>query len=101
MLIFRQNFSEVVEITTTFNATRREEQEFRSFIHVICIVRNILPIEEGEDGKFTRQLKKWIQGPVKIPGEYFEDMRKVKKETDLPQLDDAFAAKLKVGDENE
>ena len=102
MLIFWENLRGVVEITTTFNATPREGQEFRSYIHVICIVREISkPTEEGKaDGKFTGQLKELMQVPVEIPGEYFEEMTEVKKETDLPQLGDAFA-KLKVGDKNE
>ncbi|XP_068684658.1 uncharacterized protein [Montipora foliosa] len=100
MLIFRENFTEVVEITTTFTATPREEQQFSSYIHVICIVRKISkPSEEGEDGKFTRRLKE-LKVPVEIHGEYFEEMTKVNAKTDLQQLGDAFA-KLKVGDNNE
>lgn len=100
MLIFRENFTEVVEITTTFSATPRENQQFDSFIHVICIVRKICEsTEEGNDGKFTRQLKK-LMVPVKIQEEYFEDMTKVKAEEGLQQVHDAFA-KLKVGDTNE
>ena len=101
MLIFRENFSEVVEITTTFNATPRGDQEFRSYIHVICIVREISkPTKKAKDGKFTGQLKELMQFPIEIPGEYFEEMTEVKKETNFQQLDDAFA-KLKVGGKND
>ena len=95
MLIFRGNFTEVVEITTTFKATLKENQEFDSYIHVICIVRKI-STKEGNDGRFTRQLKN-LMVPVEIQEEYFEDMTKVKEEEGLH---DAFA-KLKVGDTNE
>lgn len=100
MLIFREyrDFSVVVEITTTFDATPREEQQFHSYIHVICIVRKIT--KEGEDGTFTRQLKELMVPVFEMRREYLETMKKVKKETDLPQLHDAFA-KLKVGDKNE
>ena len=101
MLIFRENFSEVVEITTTFNATPMEHQEFSSYIHVICIVREISkPTEKAKDGKFTGQLKELMQVPIEIPGVYFEEMTKVKETDQFQQLDDAFA-KLKVGGKNE
>ena len=99
MLIFRGNFTEVVEITTTFKATARGNQQFESYIHVICIVRKIEPTEEGNDGRFTRQLKE-LMVPVEVQEEYFEDMTKVKEQEGLQQVHDAFA-KLKVGDTNE
>ena len=99
MLIFRGNFTEVVEITTTFEATLMEDQQFESYIHVICIVRKI-STKEGNDGKFTRKLKE-LMVPVEIQKEYFEEMTKViKKEKGLQQVNDAFA-KLIVGDTNE
>ena len=89
MLIFR-GFTEVVEITTTFKATRREDQQFDSYIHVICIVRKIsVPTEEGNDGRFTRQLKE-LMVPVEIQEEYFEDMTKVKEDEGLQKLNDAI-----------
>ena len=99
MLIFRPNFTEVVEITTTFTATRRIEQQFNSYIHVICIVRKI--VEEDNDGKFTKQLKE-LMVPVEIQKEYFEEMTKVEEKTGSPpawQLPDALS-KLKVEDKN-
>lgn len=100
MLIFRGNFTEVIEVTTTFNATPRGEQQFDSYIHVSCIVRKIsAPTGEVEDGKFTRRLKE-LMVPVEIQEEYFEEMTKVKKGTSLQHLGDAFA-KLTVGDKNE
>lgn len=100
MLIFRENFTEVVEITTTFSATPKENKQFDSYIHVICIVRKICEsTEEGNDGKFTRQLKELIV-PVEVQKKYFEDMTKVKAEEDLPNLYDAFA-RLTVRDTNE
>ncbi|XP_067048774.1 uncharacterized protein [Acropora muricata] len=99
MLIFRGNFTEVVEITTTFKATPKENQEFDSYIHVICIVRKI-STNEGNDGRFTRQLKE-LMVPVEIQDKYFEDMTKViKKEEGLQQVNDAFA-RLTVGDKNQ
>ena len=104
MLIFRGNFTEVVEITTTFTATPKGEQKFDSYIHVTCIVRKIDastgPTEETKDGKFTKLLKELVH--LGIPKEYFEELTKVKKKKDLTpalQLSDAFA-KLKVEDKN-
>ena len=98
MLIFRGNFTEVVEITTTFKATLKEDQQFKSYIHVICIVREIS--KEGNDGTFTRQLKE-LMVPVEIQDKYFEEMTKVIKEKEgLQQVNDAFA-RLTVGDKNQ
>ena len=104
MLIFRGNFTEVVEITTTFTATPKGEQKFDSYIHVTCIVRKIDastgPTEETKDGKFTKLLKELVH--LGIPKEYFEELTKIKKKKDLTpalQLSDAFA-KLKVEDKN-
>ena len=106
MLIFRGNFTEVVEITTTFTATPTGEKQFDSYIHVNSIVHKIaIFTEEGNYGKFTRQLKE-LMFPVEIQGEYFEEMKKVEKETGLTparQLLDAHDAqfvKLKVGYKN-
>lgn len=101
MLIFRGNFTEVVEITTNFKATRREDQQFDSYIHVICNVREICEsTEEGKDGKFTRQLKE-LMVPVEIQEEYFEEMTKVTKEEEaLQQVNDAFARWI-IGDKNQ
>lgn len=99
MLIFRGNFTEVVEITTTFKAMPKEDQQFDSYIHVTCIVRKI-STKEGNDGKFTRLLKE-LMVPVEIQEEYFEEMTKVtKKEEALQQVNDAFD-RLIVGDKND
>lgn len=99
MLIFRGNFTEVVEITTTFEATPGEDQQIKSYIHVICIVREI-STKEGDDGTFTRQLKE-LMVPVEIQDKYFEDMTKViKEEKGLQQMNDALA-RLTVGGKNQ
>ena len=100
MLIIRGDFKEVVEITTTFTFTPRREQQFDSFIHVNCIVREIVG-KESKDDEFTRKLKE-LMVPGEIEGEYFEKLRKVVSKTGFPpawQLPDAFA-KLKVEDKN-
>ena len=99
MLIFRENFTEFVEITTTFKATPKENQQFDSYIHVTCIVRKIEPTEEGNDGSYTRQLKE-LMVRVEVQEKYFEDMTKVKAKDDLPDLCDAFA-RLTARDTNE
>ncbi|KAL9951513.1 hypothetical protein ACROYT_G044187 [Oculina patagonica] len=96
MLIFRDNFTELVEITTTFTATPMGGQEFNSYIHVTCIVREII---EGKDGESTKQLKMLGQ-PVHIQDKYFEEMTKVKEAKDLEHLPDAFG-ELKVGSTTE
>ncbi|XP_078354147.1 uncharacterized protein LOC144638763 [Oculina patagonica] len=96
MFIFRNNFTELVEITTTFTATPRGEQEFNSYIHVTCIVRQIT---EGNDGESTKQLKMLVQ-PVHIQDNYFKEMTKVKEAKDLEKLPDALI-ELKVGSTTE
>ena len=95
MLIFR-GFTEVIEITTTFTATPRGDQQFDSYVHVICIVRKI---KEGEDGKFTERLKELMQ-PVEIQNEYIAKMTKVKKVEDLESLLDALG-KLEIKGEED
>ena len=95
MLIFRENFTEVVEITTTFNATPIGGQQFDSYIHVTCVVRRI---DQGKDGRYTKRLKRYVQ-PVQIADKYFEKMTKVKEE-DLDRLPDAFSD-LEIEDEDE
>ena len=96
MLIFRSNFTEVIEITTTFTATPRENQQFHSYIYVVCIVREISEsTEEDEDGEFTRQLKE-LMVPVEIEEQYFKEVTKVKK---MKDIDLAFA-KLNVKEDN-
>ena len=98
MVIFREGFTEVIEITTTFKATPRGNQRFDSYVHVTCIVQKI---KEGKDGNFTKQLKELMQ-PVKIEDEYFEKMTKVveKKDLDLKSLPAALR-KLEIKDEKD
>lgn len=95
MLFFRRYFT----ITTTFNATPREEQVFESYIHITCIVRKIKEGKDLKDGEFTKQLKILMQ-PVTIQDEYFEEMTKVKAERDLENLPDPLS-ELKVEDKSE
>lgn len=82
MLIINHNFTQVVEITTTFRAERRQEQInlFHCYIHVVCIVRKIKASTDGKsDQKFTRLLRELINSvgsctPVKV--NYFEKLTK-------------------------
>ena len=48
MVIFRNNLTELIEITTTFDAKLREDHLFNSYVHVTCIVRDISADEDGE-----------------------------------------------------
>ena len=59
MLIFRKNFSELVEITTTFTAMRRHNpaDQFDSFVNVFCAVREIKSPKGVDDGEYTCLLK--------------------------------------------
>ncbi len=98
MLIFRDNFTELVEITTTFTATSMGGQEFNSYIHVTCIVRKIIE-GDHEDGSFTKQLKELMQ-PVHIQAKYYEGLKKVKEPKDLEHLPYALG-ELKVGEKTE
>lgn len=100
MLIFRANFTEVVEITTTFTATPRGEQRFDSYIHVACIVRKITEsTEERLDGQFTKQLKKLME-PVQIGDAYFKEMAEVQPGDNLEGLLDDLST-YKLEDEKE
>ena len=78
MIIFRNDFRQVIEITTTFNAKRMEDYRFTSDVLVTCIVREI---REGKDEPQTRLLKRLMQ-PYNIPVEYFKEALKVKSEKD-------------------
>lgn len=84
MLIFRGNFTRVIEITTTFNATRQGNQMFNSYVNVTCIVRNISEGEDKPDSKF-KQLKDLTQSP-NIPDQYFKKVREVKNEEAATKL---------------
>ena len=82
MLIFRNNWTEVIEINTTFTAWPREEHRFNSKVSVTCIVRKIL---EGEDRPHTASLKELMQ-PFNIPDEYFKEVMNLKNEDDARKL---------------
>ena len=104
MLIFRNNFTELIEITTTFDATRREKHRFNSYVHVACIVREI---REGEDGPHTIHLKALMQ-PFNISVEYFDLVIKLRNEEDAKNLpsplgdeDDESEADESEADESE
>ena len=95
MLIIESNFTQVVEITTTFCAKRlpRVINRFHGYIHVVCIVRSIDEGADVTDEKFTKLLKGLVQGDsdgkrfsVK---EYFEVLSKATKKKDL-KLPDLF-----------
>jgi hypothetical protein len=62
MLIFRNNFSEVIEIITVAHSTMDplgwNAGEFDSYIQVECIRRDIKPVEE--DGEAFIKLKELI-----------------------------------------
>ena len=82
MFILRNNFTELIEITTTFHATRREEHRFNSYVHVTCIVREI---REGEDGPHTIRLKALMQ-PFNISVEYFDQVMSLRNVEDAQNL---------------
>ena len=77
MIIFRNYFRQVIEITTEFSAERAEDNQFRSNVLVTCIVRNI---GKGKDGPHTRFLK-MLMLHCDIPVKYFKAL-KVKSEED-------------------
>ena len=85
MLIFRGNMTEVIEITTTFTATRNNEptNQFDSYVHVCCIVRSIRSGDLSEDGRFTKQLKELMR-PTFIKSSYYTSIRDAKSKDDLP-----------------
>lgn len=59
MLIFKNNFQQVIEIKTTANATRHDQPDnhFDSYVHVLVTVYEIRP---GEDGRCLQELKSII-----------------------------------------
>lgn len=104
MFIFRNNFTELIEITTTFSATRREKHRFNSYVNVACIVREI---REGEDGPHTIRLKALMQ-PFNISVEYFDQVMSLRNEEDAQNLpnplgdeDDESEADESEADESE
>ena len=74
MLVFRGNFTEVVEITTTFIAMPRGEHRFNSYIHVLCVVSEITAESSAKrlGGECTKLLKKLMK-PVHISDAHFKE----------------------------
>ena len=101
MLIFRRSFTEVVKITTTFTATRKGEQQFESYIHVVCAVRKITAESSAEhpDGEYTKLLRK-LMNPVQTSDAHFTKIKELKKGDDLNGLLDDLPT-LNLKDENE
>ena len=96
MLIIDSNFTQVVEITTTFCAKRlpRVINRFHGYIHVVCIVRSIDEGADVTDEKFTKLLKGLVQGDsdgkrFSVKKEYFEEISKATKKKGL-KLPDLF-----------
>lgn len=87
MLVFRGNFTEVVEITTTFIAMPRGEHRFNSYIHVLCVVSEITAESSAKrlGGECTKLLKKVIK-PVHISDDILRKMKELKKGDDLGGL---------------
>ena len=88
MLIFRNNFSEVIEITTNADATmNRQDGTYDSHISVLCIRRAINSNEEDiEGGKFER-MKKYCM-PVEVRGNYNDDVSSVFSGVDSDEDED-------------
>ena len=101
MLIFRRNFTEVVEISTTFTATPKENQQFKSYIHVICAVRKITGESSAEhpDGQFTKLLRKLIESE-EISDAHVTRMTEIEEGDDLDGLLDDLST-LNLNDESE
>ena len=78
MLIFRNDFSRVIEITTSFYAKPGKGlYTFNSSVSVTCIVRDIKKGCSG-DGQHTSYLR-WLMQPPDIPDIYFEKVNEIIK----------------------
>lgn len=77
MLIFRNDFSRVIEITTSFYAKPGKGYTFSSSVCVTCIVRDIKKGCSG-DGQHTSYLR-WLMQPSDIPDKYFEKVIEIIK----------------------
>lgn len=77
MLIFRNDFSRVIEITTSFYAKPGKGRTFNSSVSVTCIVRDIKKGCSG-DGPHTSYLR-WLMQPADIPDKYFEKVNEIIK----------------------
>ncbi|CAH3155727.1 unnamed protein product [Porites evermanni] len=111
MLIIDSDFTQVVEITTTFRAKRLPDviNLFQGYIHVVCIVRSINNLEGKSDEEFTQLLRRFVQGDsdgnrFSVKKEYFEVLSKATKKKGL-KLPDLFEnlniCKLKKEEESE
>jgi hypothetical protein len=83
MLIFRNEFTEVIEITTNANATmnppKTENGTFDSYVHVLCTRRKIKNKQEDIKGGKFETMKKLIK-PVKISKDHIDNvLEKFKK----------------------
>lgn len=95
MLIFRNNFSEVIEITTNADATmnlRPQDGTFTSFVHVLCIRREIKPIEGNEDGSFA-MMKNYAKH-VETKTTHIKDIEKLFED----EVDDLDVVQKKIND---
>ena len=70
MLIFVNDIKRVIEITTTFTATQKEDFKFESYVNVTCIVRDI------SEGPCSKLLKALMQ-PLNIREKYFKEVMKI------------------------
>ena len=70
MLIFGNDIKRVIEITTTFTATQKEDFKFESYVNVTCIVRDI------SEGPCSELLKALMQ-PLNIREKYFEEVMEI------------------------
>ncbi len=77
MLIFRNNFSEVLEITTNADATmNRQDGTYDSHINVLCIRRAINSNEEDIEGGKFETMKKYCM-PIEVRENYNDDVLSV------------------------
>ncbi len=86
MLIFRNNFSEVIEITTNADATmNRQDGTYDSHISVLCIRRAINSNEEDIEGGKFETMKKYCM-PVEVRGNYNDDVSSVFSGVDSDEM---------------
>ena len=78
ILIFRNNFSEVIDITTNADATmNRQNGTIQSHISVVCIRRAINSNEEDIKGGKFETMKKYCMPPVEVRENYNDDVSSV------------------------
>ena len=79
MLIFGNDIKRVIEITTTFTATPKEDFKFESYVNVTCIVRDI------SEGPCSELLTALMQ-PLNIREKYFEEVLKIRNKGNAETL---------------